>query len=77
MLQIPQSKIAMPQETVTNNLTLGNSDRCYAHSKSSSTVRQENLHDFELTPEEMEAITNLDRPDGRVVNQDPAVYEEF
>ena len=33
--------------------------------KSSSTVRQrENLHifDFELTPEEMEAITNLDRP---------------
>lgn len=48
--------------------------------KSSSTVRQrENLHifDFELTPEEMEAITNLDRPDGRVKNQDPAVYEEF
>lgn len=48
--------------------------------KSSSTVRQrENLHifDFELTPEEMEAITNLDRPDGRVKNQDSAVYEEF
>ncbi|AVL00565.1 aldo/keto reductase [Pediococcus inopinatus] len=48
--------------------------------KSSSRVRQrENLHifNFELTEEEMEAITNLDRPDGRNKNQDPAVYEEF
>lgn len=48
--------------------------------KSRSTIRQrENLHifDFELTPEEMKMITSLDRPDGRVKNQDPAVYEEF
>ncbi|AMV60217.1 aldo/keto reductase [Pediococcus damnosus] len=48
--------------------------------KSSSTVRQrENLHifNFELNEEEMTAITNLDCPDGRNKNQDPAVYEEF
>lgn len=41
--------------------------------------QQENLQvfDFELTPAQMQTITNLDRPDGRLKNQDPAEYEEF
>lgn len=48
--------------------------------KSSHSQRQvENiqLFDFELSPAQMQTISNLDRPDGRLQNQDPAVYEEF
>jgi diketogulonate reductase-like aldo/keto reductase len=48
--------------------------------KSSSTKRQlENLDlfNFELTAAEVKQISELDRPDGRTNNQDPAVYEEF
>lgn len=48
--------------------------------KSSKSFRQiENLDlfGFQLTDEEMDTITNLDKPDGRLKNQDPAVYEEF
>lgn len=48
--------------------------------KSASDKRQkENLaiFDFELTPEEMDTIAKLTQPDGRIKNQDPAVYEEF
>ncbi len=33
--------------------------------------------DLVLTAEEVAAITALGRPDGRMKNQDPAVYEEF
>ncbi|UQS84167.1 aldo/keto reductase [Bombilactobacillus thymidiniphilus] len=36
-----------------------------------------NVFDFELSPAQMQTITNLDRPDGRLDNQDPAEYEEF
>jgi len=35
------------------------------------------LFDFELSPDEVAAISALSRPDGRIANQDPAVYEEF
>lgn len=35
------------------------------------------IFDFELTPEELAAITELDKPNGRLKNQDPAVYQEF
>ena len=48
--------------------------------KSSSSVRQlENISifDFSLNEHEMELISGLSRPDGRINNQDPAVYEEF
>lgn len=48
--------------------------------KSTHTSRQiENLNifDFQLSDEQMQTITNLDRPDGRLQNQDPAEYEEF
>lgn len=48
--------------------------------KSSSPQRQlENLQvfDFELTQEQMQRISSLTRPDGRIANQDPAEYEEF
>lgn len=48
--------------------------------KSSSPQRQlENLQvfDFELTQEQMQQISSLTRPDGRIANQDPAEYEEF
>ena len=48
--------------------------------KSASPERQrENLalFDFELSRQDMDAITALSRPDGRYNNQDPAVYEEF
>ncbi|WP_078553813.1 aldo/keto reductase [Bacillus alkalicellulosilyticus] len=48
--------------------------------KSSSLVRQlENISifDFELNDKEMSLISGLSRPDGRINNQDPAVYEEF
>jgi diketogulonate reductase-like aldo/keto reductase len=48
--------------------------------KSASAARQiENLSifDFALDEEEMKQINGLSRPDGRIRNQDPAVYEEF
>lgn len=48
--------------------------------KSANTQRQrENLEifDFELTVDEVNAITGLGRPDGRLKGQDPATYEEM
>ncbi|AWT25272.1 2,5-diketo-D-gluconic acid reductase B [Corynebacterium provencense] len=48
--------------------------------KASSRARQqENLESLqlELTDAEIAAITALGRPDGRLNDQDPAVYEEF
>ena len=48
--------------------------------KSSTPGRQvENLSifDFSLTDEEMQQINALSKPDGRINDQDPAVYEEF
>lgn len=48
--------------------------------KSASPDRQlENISifDFSLDETEMEMISALSRPDGRVKNQDPSVYEEF
>ncbi|MGN8844438.1 aldo/keto reductase [Niallia sp. Sow4_A1] len=48
--------------------------------KSSSPQRQkENLEifDFQLTEEQMQQISGLTREDGRIADQDPAVYEEF
>ena len=48
--------------------------------KSSNPDRQADnlgIFDFTLTDSEMSAISALGRPDGRLVNQDPAVYEEF
>ncbi|GAE93294.1 oxidoreductase [Gracilibacillus boraciitolerans JCM 21714] len=48
--------------------------------RSSSPPRQlENISvfDFALDYEDMESIDKLTRPDGRINDQDPAVYEEF
>ncbi|WP_433112556.1 aldo/keto reductase [Micromonospora sp. CA-246542] len=48
--------------------------------KAASPQRQvENLDVFDvtLTDDQVEAITALGRPDGRLSDQDPAVYEEF
>ncbi|MEH7304082.1 aldo/keto reductase [Neobacillus drentensis] len=48
--------------------------------KSASPTRQlENISifDFSLDETEMSLISGLTRPDGRINNQDPAVYEEF
>ncbi|SES90628.1 Aldo/keto reductase [Salinibacillus kushneri] len=48
--------------------------------KSSSPVRQlENISifDFSLDDKDMTTLANLTRPDGRINDQDPAVYEEF
>jgi len=48
--------------------------------RSSSPARQiENLSifDFSLDEEDMRRISSLTRPDGRLRNQDPAVYEEL
>ncbi|ACV74566.1 aldo/keto reductase [Zymomonas mobilis subsp. mobilis NCIMB 11163] len=48
--------------------------------KASSKERQiENLSlfDFELSPQDIEIIATLARPDGRLADQDPARYEEF
>ncbi|MGK5740026.1 aldo/keto reductase [Micromonospora sp. URMC 103] len=48
--------------------------------KAASPQRQrENLDVFDitLTDAEVDAITALGRPDGRLADQDPAVYEEF
>jgi diketogulonate reductase-like aldo/keto reductase len=48
--------------------------------KSSSRVRQHeniSIFDFSLDETEMNMISGLTRPDGRLKNQDPATYEEF
>ncbi|MCD2257409.1 aldo/keto reductase [Lactobacillus sp. CC-MHH1034] len=48
--------------------------------KSTHASRQyENMSifDFELAPEDMVAINNMTRADGRIRDQDPAYYEEF
>ncbi|GIO23504.1 aldo/keto reductase [Oceanobacillus sp. J11TS1] len=48
--------------------------------KSATPSRQKeniSIFDFELTKEEMTMINSLTKPDGRMKNQDPAVYEEF
>ena len=48
--------------------------------KSAHSIRQlENyqIFDFELSPDQVQTISNLDRADGRTQNQDPAEYEEF
>lgn len=48
--------------------------------KAASPARQlENisLFDFELSPEQMQRIASLARPDGRTFDQDPSRYEEF
>ena len=48
--------------------------------KATSPARQvENLGalNVRLDAEDVVAITRLGRPDGRMKNQDPAVYEEF
>ncbi|MFV0467046.1 MAG: aldo/keto reductase [Lachnospiraceae bacterium] len=36
-----------------------------------------NIFDFSLTQDEMKKIEGLTRDDGRLKNQDPAIYEEF
>ena len=33
--------------------------------------------DLELTPDEIQAINSLDKPDGTVDGQDADIYEEF
>ncbi|QQK79078.1 aldo/keto reductase [Salicibibacter cibi] len=48
--------------------------------KSASAKRQQEnitIFDFVLDDEDMGALNDLTRPDGRRKNQDPAVYEEF
>lgn len=35
------------------------------------------IFDFSLTPDEIQAINGLSKPDGRLENQDPNEYEEF
>lgn len=48
--------------------------------KSSHVVRQQanlDLFDFQLNAAEMQAINQLSKSDGRLANQDPAVYQEF
>lgn len=48
--------------------------------RSAKSERQKsnlNIFDFELSNDEMKAIDSLDRPDGRIDNQDPNVYEEY
>ncbi|MFC6253782.1 aldo/keto reductase [Secundilactobacillus hailunensis] len=48
--------------------------------KSSSLIHQRqnlDIFDFKLTPDEIQAINNLNKPDGRVAGQDPNEYEEF
>ncbi|GAX00788.1 aldo/keto reductase [Secundilactobacillus silagei] len=48
--------------------------------KSSSLIHQRqnlDIFDFKLTPDEIQAINALNKPDGRVDGQDPNEYEEF
>ncbi|WP_066566998.1 aldo/keto reductase [Snodgrassella sp. CFCC 13594] len=48
--------------------------------KSTSAQRQQqnlNLWGFSLSPDDMAKIATLDKPEGRINQQDPAVYEEF
>jgi diketogulonate reductase-like aldo/keto reductase len=48
--------------------------------KSATPSRQQEniaIFDFELNQAEMDTISGLTKTDGRVANQDPAVYEEF
>lgn len=48
--------------------------------KSSTPSRQAgnlDLFDFEINAEDMATINGLSRPDGRLKDQDPAVYQEF
>jgi len=48
--------------------------------KASHAKRQEQnlaVFDFELSKEEMAIIYDLTQPDGRIQNQDPAIYQEF
>jgi 2,5-diketo-D-gluconate reductase A len=48
--------------------------------KSANAARRiENLaiQDFELRTDQMEAISSLDRPDGRIFDANPATHEEF
>ncbi|MFT8324800.1 aldo/keto reductase [Oenococcus sicerae] len=48
--------------------------------KSSSPVRQAgnlDIFDFQISDDDMLAIDQLSKPDGRIENQDPAEYEEF
>ncbi|KAA8734764.1 aldo/keto reductase [Acinetobacter qingfengensis] len=40
-------------------------------------LANQQIFDFELSEQHMQAINALTRPDGRLQNQDPAVYEEF
>lgn len=40
-------------------------------------VENADIFDFEITDSEMAAISTLSRPNGRLKNQNPAVYEEF
>lgn len=44
---------------------------------SSRQIENIDVYDFELSPEDMQAINNLSSANGRLRNQDPAVYEEF
>ncbi|MGX4593060.1 aldo/keto reductase [Leuconostoc sp. JNUCC 76] len=48
--------------------------------KASSYARQKgnlDLFDFEISSSDMQRINDLAKPDGRINNQDPAVYQEF
>ncbi|WP_138419312.1 aldo/keto reductase [Aquibacillus sediminis] len=48
--------------------------------KSASPIRQRenmSIFNFSLDDDDMSKIGNLSRPDGRMKNQDPAIYEEF
>ncbi|WP_349515275.1 aldo/keto reductase [Leuconostoc suionicum] len=48
--------------------------------KASSYARQKgnlDLFDFEISSSDMQRINDLTKPDGRINNQDPAVYQEF
>jgi diketogulonate reductase-like aldo/keto reductase len=48
--------------------------------RSSNLVHQKSnkaIFDFKLTDQEIQAINQLSKPDGRVDGQDPNEYEEF
>ncbi|MBG9983648.1 aldo/keto reductase [Aerococcaceae bacterium DSM 111022] len=36
-----------------------------------------NVYHFEITAEDMALISDLSKPDGRLLDQDPAIYQEF